>query len=727
MENQYCIQIQNIVFKFPSLKYQYNQQDYQDKSNINENIIKQFEIKVKELKIEQGSLNFIIGKIGSGKTAFLNSILNEMEQFNCQNNEDELLNLQNNNNKSLFYLKGEVCIVSQNSWLQTQTIKENILFGLEYNKEWYDQCVQACDLQYDFNQFHKGDEKVVYQGGINLSGGQRQRICICRALYAQKDIYLFDDIFSLIDIQVQEKIFQNMILKLLLKMGKTVLFSSSNYNILKYKNNVNQIILIDNGEIILEQQQIDIFFESQLINVKKPQENQLQKEQQQPNQQFQQTKESQEIQINSLSQRVLYPQIIIPFILCLSSMYYFYNQFSLGNQQLKRLNSVNKAKIITIINEVINGLITIRTFKQEKSILKNFIEKLNDYNNSLVNLFEIQVWLFIRIFLCSNIITISVCTVCLYLLFNNIDFNYANITLSFTYSLLFSQLFENLIYYQIHFQQNMVSMERINQYYQNEKENLNEKNEQKILDGQQFQIVFKNLFMSYDDNNFKYSLKNINLQIKKGEKVVFCGRTGSGKTSIFNLLFKLYPYQQGDIYIDNKSIKSFSLKELRQRISIIPQFSFLFKSNLKDNLDPNDEYSQEHIQQRIQQYDLKIQDSNSQSNIDLDFQIQEGGKNLSNGEKQIINFLRLSLKNSDIICIDEATSNMEPQTHQKIIDYIFKISEGQTLIYISHRIEKMELFDRIFVMEKGEIIEQGNYQDLIQIEEGHFNKLKQLY
>ncbi|KAL4497793.1 hypothetical protein ABPG72_000548 [Tetrahymena utriculariae] len=205
------------------------------------------------------------------------------------------------------------------------------------------------------------------------------------------------------------------------------------------------------------------------------------------------------------------------------------------------------------------------------------------------------------------------------------------------------------------------------------------------------------------------------------QRKLFCGRTDSGKTSILNCLFRLYDYQKGQIFIDNIDIQNMSLKELRKKMAILPQFGFLYNATLRDNIDPIYQIPDKEIQRCIQTVQEDGQLNSNDCFQELDFEVQESGKNLSNGQKQIINFIRVALKQTETICLDESTSNMDPKTDELIHKKLFELSEGKTLLVITHRLENIHKFDRIVVLESGRIVEEGNYQQLRQQQGEFFN------
>ncbi|KAL4495471.1 hypothetical protein ABPG72_020212 [Tetrahymena utriculariae] len=290
------------------------------------------------------------------------------------------------------------------------------------------------------------------------------------------------------------------------------------------------------------------------------------------------------------------------------------------------------------------------------------------------------------------------------------------------------------------FEQELISVERVRQYFSNKQEKLNDHiQKDKILNDydtpvqqNNYSIVFNNVSITYEQTNqqkalnLKYALQDFSLKIKKGEKIAICGRTGSGKTSILNCLFRLYDYQQGSIFIKNQNILNMSLKQLRSKISAIPQFGFLFNSSLRNNIDPLQEKSNQQIQDFISYvYKQPNQQQKNEYFDNLNLEIQDGGKNLSNGQKQIINFLRAVLRDSEIICLDEATSNMDPSTDNLIHTKLFEICEEKFLLVITHRLEYIEKYDRIIVLNQGRIVVSGNYKELVNIKGAFFNKLIQ--
>ena len=233
-------------------------------------------------------------------------------------------------------------------------------------------------------------------------------------------------------------------------------------------------------------------------------------------------------------------------------------------------------------------------------------------------------------------------------------------------------------------------------------------------------ICFKEVFLRYGEENTKYSLENINLSIKKGEKAAFCGRTGSGKSSLFSLILKLYPYQSGDIIYQGQSLPEIELKQLRKSIAMIPQNGFLFKGTLKENFDPEGRFTSLEIQNFLKEYDLE----DVFIGKSLDFIVEREGANLSNGEKQLVNFLQNVLAEKPVILLDEATSNLDEKLDKRIMGLLRRICKDKTLLLISHRLESLDFFDRIYVLKDGRVQESGSFKQLTENPQSLFNSLK---
>jgi ATP-binding cassette subfamily B protein len=224
--------------------------------------------------------------------------------------------------------------------------------------------------------------------------------------------------------------------------------------------------------------------------------------------------------------------------------------------------------------------------------------------------------------------------------------------------------------------------------------------------------------ISFDDVDFVYpdtgieAMKNFTLHIKKGEKVAIIGRTGSGKTTIAQLLLRMYDPVKGSISVDGTNINKIDLASLRQQISYVPQDVFLFSDSISKNIQfglPDENGSMvEHAAQQAS-VDREIKSLSRQ----YETVIGERGVTLSGGQKQRISIARALIKNPQIVIFDDCLSAVDARTEKEIMDNLYRFLQGKTSIIITHRIFSMFEFDKIIVLEDGRIVEKGTHQQLL--------------
>jgi len=224
------------------------------------------------------------------------------------------------------------------------------------------------------------------------------------------------------------------------------------------------------------------------------------------------------------------------------------------------------------------------------------------------------------------------------------------------------------------------------------------------------EIEFQNVWLRYNDNGDV--LKDISFKIKPGEKIALVGHTGSGKTSIISLISGLYPFQKGRILLDGKDITEFSLEELRDNIGIVQQDVFLFSGTIRDNIVlGNGSISQAEMEQ-VAEY---VNVDNFIESLPDKYQepVMERGATFSVGQRQLIAFARVLAYDPVIFVLDEATSNIDTETEILIQDALKKLMEKRTSIIIAHRLSTIQHVDRIIVLHKGKIKEEGSHQELL--------------
>lgn len=231
------------------------------------------------------------------------------------------------------------------------------------------------------------------------------------------------------------------------------------------------------------------------------------------------------------------------------------------------------------------------------------------------------------------------------------------------------------------------------------------------------EIKFQNLSLSYFPDKNEKVLKNLNFTILPREKVGIVGRTGAGKSSIINALFRL-SFLDGEIYIDDRDVIAIGLHDLRSKISIIPQNPVLFSASMRYNLDPFDEFTDEKIWHALES--VKLKHLIRELPAGLNSKVAEGGSNFSIGEKQLVCLARAMLRENKIILMDEATSNVDLETDNLIQSTIREKFANCTVITIAHRLSTVIDYDRILVMDAGKCMEFATPYELLMEEKGIF-------
>ena len=232
-------------------------------------------------------------------------------------------------------------------------------------------------------------------------------------------------------------------------------------------------------------------------------------------------------------------------------------------------------------------------------------------------------------------------------------------------------------------------------------------------------IEFKNLSFSYDGQ--RDVLKNISFTANPGETIALVGHTGSGKSSIINLLMRFYEYERGDILVDGKSIRSYTKDELRDKMGLVLQDPFLFYGTVKDNIRlHNSSLTDDEVEEAakfVQAHTFidKLEDG-------YDHKVVERGATFSSGQRQLIAFARTIAANPKILVLDEATANIDTETEEAIQTALAKMRKGRTTIAIAHRLSTIQDADLILVLHQGEIVERGTHQELL-AQEGLYHKM----
>jgi ATP-binding cassette, subfamily B, multidrug efflux pump len=399
----------------------------------------------------------------------------------------------------------------------------------------------------------------------------------------------------------------------------------------------------------------------------------------------------------------LFCLIFIPLILLVMSLYRkFSSRYYLDMRE--RLSQLN-AKL----SESLQGMSIIQVFRQEKRLRKEF-EDINEkhYNSGMKNI-KID-GLLLRpavdlIFILGLIIVL----------------NYFGIT-SLTSPVEIGVLYAFVNYLERFFEPVNNMMMRLSLYQQaivagarvfrilDKNELAPAQNEESDLSIEEGRIEIKNLTFSYDGQ--RDVLKNISFTANPGETVALVGHTGSGKSSIINLLMRFYEYEKGDILIDGKSIRNFSKDELRDKMGLVLQDPFLFYGTVRDNITlHNHELTDKQVVEAAQfvqahHFIEKLEDS-------YNHKVVERGSTFSSGQRQLIAFARTIAANPKILVLDEATANIDTETEEAIQTALAKMRKGRTTIAIAHRLSTIQDANLILVLHQGEIVERGTHQELL--------------
>ena len=376
------------------------------------------------------------------------------------------------------------------------------------------------------------------------------------------------------------------------------------------------------------------------------------------------------------------------------------------------------ANLNSFVQERISGIKIVQIFNREKVEINNF-KKINiKHRDAWLR----TVWINSIFFPIAEIST----SICIGLLvwyggYNNLNGENISLGTLFLFISMSGLLFRPLRQIADRFntlQMGMVSTERIF----NILENGQQISDNGSLKDSSFKglIEFNNVNFSYVDN--QQVLNNISFKINSGESFAIVGPTGSGKTTIANLITKFYEVDTGNLLIDGKDINHYTLETIRSRIGVILQDVFLFADTIFNNITLyNKDITIENVENAARE--LEIHDFIKSLPGGYSFNVSERGATLSAGQKQLIAFLRVLVNNPDILILDEATSSIDSYSEELLKNATKKITKDKTSIIIAHRLSTIESADKIIYMENGKILESGNHKQLLSISNGKFKKL----
>lgn len=401
----------------------------------------------------------------------------------------------------------------------------------------------------------------------------------------------------------------------------------------------------------------------------------------------------------------LFAITIIPVILYAVIIFLFKNKIEDVNRQTMESN----AKLTSYLVQSLSGIETIKSFNAEREVNleteKRFVKVVkNIFENGTVSNIQSSIKRLVEGFFAILILWLGGIQV----LEGKITFGEL---LSFNALLVYYlNPIENIISLQPMIQTAVVAAERLSEILDLEIEDKNECLEKIKPETLKGDISIENLYFRYGTR--RNILENINLNIKQGEKVALVGESGSGKSTLVKLLLNFYKFDKGEISINKYNIKDIELEYLRDKIAYISQDIFLFNGTIIENLKlGNPSLSYEQIIDACQK--AQIHDFINSLPLRYNTMVEENGSNFSGGQKQRLSIARAILKNPDILIMDEATSNLDSITEKAIERTIMEFSHGITTIMIAHRLSTIRMCNKIYILEKGKIVEQGSHINLI--------------
>jgi ABC-type multidrug transport system fused ATPase/permease subunit len=400
------------------------------------------------------------------------------------------------------------------------------------------------------------------------------------------------------------------------------------------------------------------------------------------------------------------PFFLIPTCVIAPVLYKVCLQFIKSSRDLKRLNSVSRSPIYSQFHECINGTVTLRAFGCQQRFLEENYTKIDDNIRSFVWLWGVNTRFAAVADILGSVIVFST-GISLILARNWIDPGLAGLSLS--YALTFTyQLLMGIRLYVVN-EMYMNSVERALEYC-----NLEKEPPAYILDNSLSPTWPETGALQVEDLTVKYSpdtpaiLRNISFKSNPYEKIGIVGRTGSGKSTLTLSIFRFMDPTSGFIKIDGVDIQNVGLYDLRSRITIIPQDPVLFSGTIRSNLDPfgeRDDMSLWTALKRSHLIDEQTVGGGDEQKITLESSVVENGANWSQGQRQLISLARALVKRSNLIILDEATSNVDHDTDRKIQETIRSEFKHAAILCVAHRLRSIADYDRILVLDEGKVIE----------------------
>ncbi len=394
---------------------------------------------------------------------------------------------------------------------------------------------------------------------------------------------------------------------------------------------------------------------------------------------------------------------LIPLPILSVSIYYVSNIINKRSEEIQR----SLSSLSTFVQEAFSGIRVLKAFIREGHSIDAFAKESNNYKSKSLGLTFVNS-LFIPLIMgligLSTILTIFIGGIEVI----NGAITFGNIAEFILYVNMLTWPVTALGWITSIVQRAEASQERINEFLKTKNDIVSTKNISEPIEGA---IVFDKVNFTYEDSNI-HALKDVSFKVNPGESIAIIGTTGSGKSTIANLVCRMFDATSGDITIDDRDIKDFNLNSLRGQIGYVPQDVFLFSESISENIAFGAEgVTHEKILQASKDADLHENIASFKHGFET--VLGERGITLSGGQKQRVSIARALIRQPKILILDDCLSAVDTKTENAILNNLQKIMKGRTSIIISHRVSSAKLADKVLVLDDGKIIEKGTNESLM--------------
>ncbi len=403
---------------------------------------------------------------------------------------------------------------------------------------------------------------------------------------------------------------------------------------------------------------------------------------------------------------------LVPLPILSISIFYVNNIIEHRSEQIQK----SQSRLSTFVQEAFSGIRVIKSFIRERESVINFTKESDEYKRQSLKLTRVQSLFFpliMGLIGLSTILTVYAGSVEVI----NGSLTFGNIAEFIIYVNLLTWPVASLGWTTSLVQRAAASQKRINEFLKTKTDIISEKNLSTEIKGK---VEFKNVSFTYPDTGIE-ALKNISFVINEGESLAIIGTTGSGKSTVSNLISRLYDVTAGEVCIDNTPIKHYNLLSLRSQTGVVPQDVFLFSDTIFNNI------AFGLLKPEESKVIQAAKDADVYSNIvsfpqGFNTRVGERGITLSGGQKQRVSIARAVVREPKILILDDALSAVDTKTENTILNSMKKIMQGRTSIIISHRVSSAKLANKIIVLNEGTIVEEGTHESLLE-KDGTYREL----